>query len=96
VARGNGPFQLAYGSARALPTAYPIESLVPGFRSDAPLQASDARAIEQYNLGGTRALRPGPDYRTWTLWGVLFLGVLLLAWMAWRLARQLGAAPSDR
>jgi threonine/homoserine/homoserine lactone efflux protein len=27
---------------------------------------------------------------------VLILGVLLLAWMAWRLARQLGAAPSDR
>lgn len=96
VARGSGPFQLAYGSARALPTAYPIESLVPGFRSDVPLQATAARALEQRALGGTPALHPGPDYRTWTLWGVLILGVLLLAWMAWRLARQLGAAPSDR
>jgi hypothetical protein len=96
VARGKGPFQLAYGSARALPSAYPIESLVPGFRSDTPLQATAARALEQRTLGGAPALHPRRDYQTWTLWGVLILGVLLLAWMAWRLARQRGAAPSDR
>jgi hypothetical protein len=96
VARGNGPFQLAYGSARALPTAFPIESLVPGFRSDLPLQASTARALEQRTLKGAAALRPARDVRAWTLWGVLILGVLLLAWMAWRLARQLASTTSAR
>jgi hypothetical protein len=34
-----------------------------------------------------------PDYKTWTLWASLVVGVLLLAWMAWVLARELKAAP---
>jgi hypothetical protein len=34
VARGQPPFTLAYGSRDAKPSAYPIESLVPGCRGD--------------------------------------------------------------
>ena len=94
VARGNGPFQLAYGNARAQPSAYPIESLVPGFRTDAELHADVATAGEQRIVAGPAALRRQHDYRTWALWAVLFLGVALLAWMAWRLGRQVGAGSS--
>jgi hypothetical protein len=91
VARGNGPFQLAYGNARAQPSAYPIESLVPGFRTDAELQPDLVTAGEQRTVAGAAALRPQRDLRTWSLWAVLFLGVALLAWMAWRLGKQVGA-----
>jgi len=35
-----------------------------------------------------------PDYKTWALWASLVLGVVLLAWMAWVLAREMkGAGP---
>ena len=32
AARGNAPFQIAYGSPRASPAAYSVETLVPGWR----------------------------------------------------------------
>jgi hypothetical protein len=92
VARGRGPFQLAYGSARAQPSAYAIESLVPGYRTDSELHASPARPGEQGTLAGPMALQPPRDYKVWAFWGVLILGVALLAWMAWRLAGQLKAS----
>jgi hypothetical protein len=91
AARGNGPFQLACGNIRAQPSAYPIESLVPGFRTEAELQADVATAGERRTVAGAAALRRQHDYRTWSLWAVLFLGVALLGWMAWRLGRQVGA-----
>jgi hypothetical protein len=93
AARGKGPFQLTYGNARAQPTAYPIESLVPGFRTDAEPPVDLATAGEQRTVAGAAALRRQHDYRSWSLWAVLFLGVALLGWMAWRLGRQIGAAP---
>jgi hypothetical protein len=34
AARGAAPFQLAYGSSRAAPAAYPIATLVPGYRAE--------------------------------------------------------------
>jgi hypothetical protein len=67
---------------------------VPGFRTEAEVHAELATAGEQRTLAGAAALRPRRDYRTWSLWGVLVLGVALLAWMAWRLGKQVGAAPA--
>jgi len=37
AARGAGPFQLAYGSRDAKPTAFPIATLVPGYKSEEEL-----------------------------------------------------------
>jgi hypothetical protein len=94
VARGQGPFVLAYGNARAKPADLPIQTLVPGWRSDAELKAATATAGPQQTLAGPRALRAAPDYKTWALWASLALGVLLLAWMAWVLAREMrGSGP---
>jgi len=103
VARGNPPFTLAYGSRDAKPSAYAIESLVPGYRRDADLDAKLARteqgsaasvkAVEADAptvLGGQRALEERNDFKRWTLWASLVLGVAFLGWMAWRLMKQMG------
>jgi hypothetical protein len=105
VARGNPPFTLAYGSRDAKPSAYAIESLVPGYRRDADLDAKVAsteqspavsvKAVEADAptvLGGQRALEERIDAKKWTLWASLVLGVAFLGWMAWRLLKQMNAA----
>lgn len=94
VARGEGPFVLAYGNVRAKSADLPIQTLVPGWRSDAELKAATATAGPQQTLAGPRALRTAPDYKTWALWASLALGVVVLAWMAWVLARDIqGSGP---
>jgi len=92
VARGSAPFLLAYGSARANRSAYPIETVVPGWRSDSEIAAITARTGAQQALGGAGVLKQKPNYKTFTLWGSLVVGVLGLAWMAWRLTREMNRA----
>ncbi|MCG6876835.1 MAG: DUF3999 domain-containing protein [Betaproteobacteria bacterium] len=100
VARGEGPFVLAFGSAKAASAALPVATLVPGYRDDRPLEAAHA------TLGAAQAqtrapsawpewleLEPG-DWKKLALWGVLVIGVALLAWMAWRLSTQMGKPAS--
>jgi hypothetical protein len=89
VARGEGPFQLAYGKLRAGSADLPIQTLVPGWRSDAELKAAIATAGAQEVRAGPRALRGAPDYKIWGLWASLVIGVAVLGWMAWVLAREL-------
>ncbi len=107
VARGDPPFTLAYGSRDAKPSAYAIESLVPGYRRDADLDAKvanteqnpaasvkSAEADAPTVLGGQRALEERIDIKQWTLWAALVLGVAFLGWMAWRLLKQMDKAKS--
>ena len=108
VARGEPPFTLAYGSRTAAPSAYAIESLVPGFRRDADLGAQLASVKEiapaspkaaqtdtPTVLGGERALEEKIDWKRWTLWASLVAGVAVLGWMAWRLTKQMGASAKE-
>ncbi len=100
VARGNPPFTLAYGSRDAKPSAYAIESLVPGYRRDADLDAKvasaeavpvkSAAADSPAVLGGQKVLEERIDVKRWTLWASLVAGVAFLGWMAWRLMKQMG------
>jgi cytochrome c-type biogenesis protein CcmH/NrfF len=46
-------------------------------------------------LGQLEQAKPPREYRRATLWGVLILGVVVLAWMAWQLSRQLNASSSS-
>ena len=108
AARGAPPFTLAYGNRGAQAGALPIESLIPGYREDAGASLRTAKtgvqqvvnvqatsAQPQKELGGEARLQEQIDWKRWSLWGVLGLGVLVLGAMAWRLMKQLNLpAPS--
>lgn len=93
VARGEAPFMLAYGAIEvdALPdTGTQLIQELLNSREETLIKA--ARHGESYILGGPARLQAAPEplpWRRWLLWGVLLLGVLLLAAMAWQLSRQL-------
>ncbi len=108
AARGAPPFQLAYGNREALAAAFPIETLIPGYREEvaqtiraavtrAPMeQAFKVQPVQggaQQPLGGEARREQAIDWKRWSLWGALVLGVIVLGAMAWRLSRQLGKAP---
>jgi hypothetical protein len=87
VARGDGPFTLAWGSARPMPAA---PASTNGMLRQTGLAAEPAEltgAVRQ--VGGDGVLRPPIDWRQWLLWTVLVLGAGLLLWMAWRQFRHM-------
>ncbi len=93
VARGAGPYTIAFGAADARPSAYSADELLrllPGARA-ASLLRPTAEAGPPFELGGEARLTPAlaPPWRRIALWGVLGLAVGLLAFMAARLLRQI-------
>jgi hypothetical protein len=94
AARGTGPFLIAYGNAAAAPSALPVTTLVPGYGNGAENGIiALARTGAAAPLGSLEQAKPPREYRRATLWAVLILGVMVLAWMAWQLSRQLNAPP---
>ena len=73
----------------------PIDSLIPGYKTDAEFKVRTASLGEQVTLAGAARLRAQTDYKKWALWGSLILGVLVLGLMAYRLARQIATSPAD-
>jgi hypothetical protein len=71
------------------PASYPIDTVVPGWRTDKQPALAQARTLPERLLAGPAALRHQLDYKVWGLWSVLIVGVLLLGWMAWRLSKQM-------
>lgn len=94
AARGEGPFQLAYGNHSAPAAAYPIATLIPGHNTEQELRVKSAALGEQVTLAGAKRLREPIDYRKWVLWTSLILGVAVLGWMAYRLSRQMSRGES--
>jgi hypothetical protein len=85
VARGAGPFYVAYGSATAGSAAVSL-ALIPKNVSIASASLSEPEA-----LGGDARLIPPPAPYAWKaslLWAVLIGGAALLAWMALRLSKD--------
>ena len=96
AARGPGPFLLAVGQERAPALAIDRSVLMPGYRPGAEFELPSARL-------GDLALHPavapslaeslrqaGPEQRRrWLLWATLAVAVVVLALLAWRLARDL-------
>ena len=101
AARGTGPFLIAYGNVSAALSALPVSTLVPGYTlagqpAGQPLGAiAVAHTGVAAPLGHLEQAKPPREYRRATLWGVLILGVVVLAWMAWQLSRQLNASSSS-
>jgi len=95
--RGPPPFTLAYGNRLATPGALPIATLIPGYDAakGLPPGIGTASAGLSVELGGKDRLREPPDVKRWMLWASLALGAVLLGWMAWRLSREMGAAPQS-
>jgi uncharacterized protein DUF3999 len=94
AARGTGPFLIAYGNVAAASSALPVTTLVPGYASGAePLAViAVAHTGAAAPLGDIEQAKRPREYRRATLWAVLILGVVVLAWMAWQLSRQLNAS----
>lgn len=89
TARGAGPFRLAYGNSKARPGALGIDTLVPGWRTAQEPRLAMATTGPAQNLAGESAARPRIDVKQWGLWAALFAAVAVLAWMAWRLSKQM-------
>lgn len=95
VAQGDGPFILAYGSVAAAAAETPLEKLLHGgtLSSNSDLIKA-AHLGEAITLGGPSALVLTREFnwRTWLLWSILGVSVLLLGWMAVRLFRQMNSS----
>ena len=89
TARGAGPFRLAYGNSRTQAGSLGIETVVPGWRTDQEPHMSVASTGPAQELAGEAAARQRIDYKKWGLWAALLAGVAVLAWMAWRLSKQM-------
>lgn len=86
LARGSGPFLLAYGDATADAAATALDPMI----SDVTVQPAGLGAARV--SGGPGRLAPPSRTVAWRmliLWSVLAAGVVLLGWMALRLSREL-------
>jgi hypothetical protein len=102
VARGEGPFLLAYGNASIEPPPMGAEGLLRGAALDEEtIKIAIAQAGEPKVLGGDARLRlpkpppPPLPWKQWALWAVLVLAVVVLGWLALRLFRQLHTTPGS-
>ena len=85
LARGAGPFYVAYGSATAESAAVSLA----GLPKNVPIGSASLSSPQP--LGGEVRLQPPPAPYAWKaalLWGVLLAGAALLAWMALRLSKD--------
>jgi hypothetical protein len=93
VARGQGPWQLAWGRRSAPAAQLPLGTLLPGYRDGDENRLAAARTGTVVALSGRDVPPPGADdtaprdWKRWLLWGVLLAGVAMLAAMAHSLLR---------
>lgn len=102
LAGGTPPYTLNFGRSDATAASLPLDQVAPGFT------AAELRQLEQAQPG---ELQSGPAataaesaaslavgaarQRTFILWGVLLLGVVILGGLAWRLIGQMKAAKEN-
>lgn len=96
VARGDGPFQLAFGRFGGTDGAFDdteLVNLVGTAAGELPLSSAVAAPVVE--LGGAAALTPpapATNYAKLVLWGVLGSAVLLLAGLSFMLFRRVNAS----
>jgi hypothetical protein len=105
VARGAGPYTLAFGKKESTRAAMPLATLIPGYREQGenglPVAAiGELRTAPPPAPSVLPAFIADQEPQRIGLWAALIAGVLLLAAMAWRLSRQMqkgagSAAPAS-
>lgn len=92
LARGEGPFSLAWGSPKVPNAALAAGTLIPGYRAGQAIRASTA-TLEMASLAPAAAARALPPKAAGlskgVLWGILVFGVLVLGGMATMLVKQM-------
>lgn len=99
--RGDGEHLLAYGNNLVQPATSPLTTLQRATGGDISAVDADLAAVADARIGTVRTLggdarrhgTPPVDWQQWLLWGVLVLGVAVVAWLALRVARD---APVQR
>ncbi|MGD8703492.1 MAG: DUF3999 family protein, partial [Desulfosarcina sp.] len=96
IARGTGPFTLAFGSSRVEPLQVNVAALFDGIgrQQENSLERWVVPERSPIILGGPQRLSLSPQplpTRRILLWSILLAGVLVVAAMAWRLARRMTA-----
>ncbi len=100
LASGTPPYTLAAGNRDARDATLPVATLVPGFgQPNSPeiaVAEASAPAVATPAQGASSSAPANPESRKYLLWGVLILGVLGMAAMAWQLLRQMKQTPTDK
>ena len=103
AAREAGPYTLAVGRDHASSAQSALSDVAPGYRPPELLTIAQAAAgpvLHQQPVAqeASDAQRAGlsATARTAVLWGVLLLGVLVLALISWKMVKQLRAGDADR
>jgi hypothetical protein len=106
AARGEAPFTFSYGGKSARQGALAIGAVLPGYKEgDLKIaraakvgqvagEAAPAASLLRDPVQYVRNLAASGDGKKWLLWGALVAGVLLLAWMAFRLLGEVGGKGS--
>jgi hypothetical protein len=93
LARGSGPFVLAYGNGSAATASSDLSRLLKG------VSVQRAELGTPRSAGGPARLQPAPRVVPWKmviLWSTLGVGIMLLGWMAYRLSREISRAPAPK
>jgi hypothetical protein len=93
LARGSGPFVLAYGNGSAVAASSELSPLLKG------VTVQQAELGTPRSAGGPARLQPAPRVVPWKmliLWSILGAGIMLLGWMAYRLSREVSCAPAPK
>lgn len=92
-ARGDAPFSLNVGEKPDLVNKVSISNLIPNAEIEIIKKLPQAKLVSSSNKNTDTIVNKqstwtsAPDYKTWSLWGGLLLGVLLLAGMAYSLVK---------
>ena len=103
LAGGTPPYRLYFGRADAVSGSQPLAQVAPGFSVNELKRLEQAALGEiQRTEGGTAGetaaelAKKAARNRQLALWGLLLIGVLVLAGMTWRLIQQMKAKGQDK
>lgn len=102
LAGGTPPYRLYFGRADAVSGSQPLAQVAPGFSASELKQVEMASFGEIQKTDGVSTAETAAEMekkaarnRQFGLWGLLLVGVLVLAVMTWRLIQQMKAKAPD-